>query len=115
MCSVNVQFLHCQLADCHVLCSCKSRLKYALEERLIRCGFSNMEKGKTSGCLIQECGGKESNIGTENVQSEHGNGTRGSLSLGKIFQIFKRNVCFIRSGSSGGSRGSAYPQARFGE
>src|SRR6218665_488212 len=29
MCSVKVQFLHCQLADCHVLCSCKFCLKYA--------------------------------------------------------------------------------------
>src|SRR6218665_1015330 len=26
----NVQLLHCQLADCHILCSCKSCLKYVM-------------------------------------------------------------------------------------
>jgi len=28
--SVNVQLLHCQVADCHVLCSCKFCSKYVL-------------------------------------------------------------------------------------
>jgi len=35
-----------------------------------------MEKRRTRGGLIQDCNKKGSNVGTQNVRNEQGNGTR---------------------------------------
>lgn len=38
--------------------------------------YQIMEKRRTRGGLIQDCNKKGSNVGTQNVRNEQGNGTR---------------------------------------